>query len=143
MGTRCLTVFTNNDGKEICRMYRQYDGYPEGHGVELGKFLAGIKIVNGYGSVDHVANGMDCLAAQVIAHFKDGVGGFYLMAPKTKDVGEEYVYVISGKTGDHEATIECFDNVYMRSGTYKLKSMFKAYAAEFRDWAENPERDGE
>ena len=34
MGTRSLTVIQSN-GKEFFNMYRQFDGYPEGHGMEL------------------------------------------------------------------------------------------------------------
>jgi len=106
MGTRSLTVF--KDGKEeICVMYRQFDGYPEGHGKELAELLAGMKMVNGFGGEPKKqANGMPCLVAQVIAHFKKGVGGFYIHPPKTRDCCEEYVYFVSGKEGE-EPTIKC------------------------------------
>ena len=50
MGTRSLTVFNDEDGKEIAVMYRQFDGYPSGHGTELAEFLAGKKMVNGFNS---------------------------------------------------------------------------------------------
>ena len=57
MGTRSLTTFVetykDNSGKkvknEIVTMYRQYDGYMEGHGKDLADFLAGGKLVNGIG----------------------------------------------------------------------------------------------
>ena len=38
MGTRSLT-FVYEDNKPIVNMYRQFDGYPEGHGQELADFL--------------------------------------------------------------------------------------------------------
>ena len=47
MGTRCLTVFKNAKNKEIAVLYRQYDGYLDGHGAELADFLKNKKIVNG------------------------------------------------------------------------------------------------
>ena len=48
MGTRSLTTFIDNDTKEeIVVMYRQFDGYPSGHGRDLINFLDGIKVVNG------------------------------------------------------------------------------------------------
>lgn len=96
MGTRSLTVVLDEDGIEICTLYRQYDGYPTGHGAELKAFLDGFSIVNGFGSSDplRTANGMGCLAAQIIAHFKSGVGGFYLYPGGTRDCGEEYIYTI-------------------------------------------------
>ncbi len=106
MGTRSLTVMTDEHGKEIAVMYRQMDGYPDGHGLDLASFLAGFQVVNGLGmSKDKIANGMGCLAAQVVAHFKVGAGGFYLHAAGTRDCGEDYIYAItfevwgeSGKT---------------------------------------------
>ena len=39
-------------------MYRQFDGYPSGHGVELAQFLAGMVIVNGFQSDDPCASRM-------------------------------------------------------------------------------------
>jgi len=106
MGTRSLTVI--KDGKkEICVLYRQHDGYPEGHGKELAEFLSGFTVVNGYCSDDEVkvANGAGCLAAQIISHFKTGVGQFYLYPPKTRYMGEEYVYEVSVVKGNIEVTV--------------------------------------
>ena len=97
MGTRCLTVMyetPNFGGEEIAVLYRQYDGYPEGHGEELKAFLKDIRVVNGIplGSDEKLANGGNCLAAQIVAHFKRDVGGFYLHPANARDVGEEYIY---------------------------------------------------
>lgn len=74
MGTRCLTHFRDKS-KIFCTLYRQMDGYPDGHGQELADFLSGFKVVNGINSRDEeecpkLANGLGCLAAQVISHFK-------------------------------------------------------------------------
>ena len=72
MGTRSLTFVTENEAMPILCMYRQMDGYPSGHGADLAEFLAPIKMVNGLGSdAESVANGTGCLAAQIVAHFKD------------------------------------------------------------------------
>jgi hypothetical protein len=105
----------NND--ELCRIYRQNDGYPSGHGYELAE-LCDRLIVNGYsGSMtsaagksyprEQQANGMGCLAASVIAGLKDGIGGTYI----ERTGGEindwcEYIYIVRGKEGDIP-TIEC------------------------------------
>jgi hypothetical protein len=78
MGTRSLTYVYSDKTPVVC-MYRQFDGYPSGHGAELSEFLNGFEIVNGFAAVKpKLANSMGCLAAQMIAHFKVGVGGFYL-----------------------------------------------------------------
>lgn len=71
MGTRSLTVMQDDHGTEIAVLYRQYDGYPTGHGQELADFLKRFTITNGINTdAPHSANGMDCLAAQIITHFK-------------------------------------------------------------------------
>ena len=91
MSTRCLTIFKNELGEEICVLYRHSDGDPSGHGKELKEFL------NGYGTTKKPTgafNGMGCLAAQVVAHFKKGVGNFYLYPPGTRGFDEEYIYTI-------------------------------------------------
>lgn len=103
MGTRSLTIFTEHShlgNREIVVMYRQMDGYPSGHGIELASFLSPFVIVNGftYGDTRTIANGMGCLAAQTIAQFKleSGVGSIYLHAAGTRDIGEEFIYTVIG-----------------------------------------------
>ena len=93
MGTRSLTFIYDENDTPILNMYRQFDGYPSGHGAELAEFLAGLKLVNGFGNNGKgLANGMGCLAAQMIAHFKDGVGGFYIHSVLETDLGQDYEY---------------------------------------------------
>lgn len=93
MGTRSLTRIFDEDGKELCCIYRQMDGYPDGHGQELADFLKGFNMVNGLGGEKgKVANGYGCLAAQAIAHLKDGPGSIYLYPAGIRDCGESYEY---------------------------------------------------
>jgi hypothetical protein len=76
-------------------MYRQFDGYPSGHGVELGEFLNSIvEVTNGIrpGDKRKTANGMGCLAAQMIAHFKVGVGNIYIESTNTNLLGHDFEY---------------------------------------------------
>lgn len=101
MGTRSLThikddVWEDETPKTVVTIYRQMDGYPSGLGQELAEFLDGFTVVNGFGlnPPEKIANGMGCLAAQVVAHLKDGVGSVYLYPPDSEDCGEEYVYTI-------------------------------------------------
>ena len=121
MGTRSLTKviqtsetsIANEDNnnevykerKPITCMYRQYDGYLDGHGQELAEWLSGYTLVNGIPSdkSEPMFNGMDCLAAQMFAHFKDGAGNIYCMHPDAEDCWEEYLYEISeGQYGSYE-----------------------------------------
>jgi len=106
MGTRSLTVMMDED-TEIAVLYRQFDGYPSGHGQDLANFLYEFAIVNGiqYPKPDHLegkrrANGPDCLAAQLVAHFKKDVGEFYLMPAGTRDCGSQYIYTVTAAEGE-------------------------------------------
>jgi hypothetical protein len=92
MGTRSTykvieTYIEKREGKpekritnDVVLMYRQYDGYPDGHPLETAEWLSGGKVVNGLGLDNKglVFNGAGCLAAQLVAKFKDGPGGTYL-----------------------------------------------------------------
>ena len=92
MGTRSLTFVYDGD-KAIINMYRQFDGYPSGHGIELAEFLGSGEMVNGYSDKDAKQfNGMGCLAAQMIANFKNSVGGFYIHAVTDTDCWQDYEY---------------------------------------------------
>ena len=97
MGTRSLTVFNDElNNEEIVVLYRQYDGYPEGHGTDLLNFLNNMNIVNGISNDEKrkIANGMSCLSAQIIAYFKKAPGDFYLHSAGTRDIGEEFIYTL-------------------------------------------------
>lgn len=96
MSTRSLTVVIHENEKPLLCMYRHCDGYPTGHGKELKDFLKGMRIVNGIVTrKGNTANGMGCLAAQIVAHFKDGIGGVYLYPTDTQEAGQDYTYTIS------------------------------------------------
>lgn len=105
MSTRSNTlVIETDDGKDqiLVNMYRQMDGYPSGHGKELAEFLAKVKMVNGIGlttpSGTIIANGTGCLAAQIVAHFKDGAGGIYLSTPTRSACDNDYTYIVRADT---------------------------------------------
>lgn len=93
MSTGSLTIFREAENLKFAVMFRQCDGYPSGHGRELTDFLRGKIIVNGIRSGDkNNFNGMGCLAAQVVAHFKTGIGGFYLVASDYNF--EDFIYTV-------------------------------------------------
>lgn len=81
MGTRSLTFTYSDDGEKIICLYRQFDGYPEGHGKELAEILTTTE-----------SNGMLCLSASVVAALKIGWGNIYLYPITTKDAWQEYEY---------------------------------------------------
>ena len=94
MGTRSLTFVYEGKTPVVC-MYRQFDGYPSGHGRELADFLFDGKLVNGisFGAKGKIFNGMGCLAAQMVAAFKEDAGGIYLHSTeKDQDAWQDYEY---------------------------------------------------
>lgn len=103
MGTRSLTFVY--DGEDvIINMYRQYDGYPTGHGAELAEFLASFEAITSgirVGDKRKIANGMGCLAAQMVSHFKgDEAGQFYLYPASATDCGQDYEYHVYQKNNE-------------------------------------------
>lgn len=113
MGTRSMTVIAENaDTNSIVAMYRQYDGYLDGHGQELAEFLIGKRLVNGFGPGDdgsNAFNGMGCMAARVISHFKgDQIGGFYLENPRQPS-SQEYNYRVWEEDGKIMMSVSSYD----------------------------------
>jgi len=95
MGTRSLTYVYEKETPIMC-MYRQFDGYPSGHGVELSEFLTQMTVGNGISGSPELfsfANGMGCLAAQMIVNFKKSPGGFYIYSvDMNQDCWQDYEY---------------------------------------------------
>lgn len=96
MGTSSATVIFDEDDIPICALYGTYDG--DVMGKNLNAFLKDFEIVNGLPiNIDgKIANGMNDLAAQIIAHFKTGPGNFYLYA---QDCEGDYNYQVKFSDG--------------------------------------------
>ena len=146
MGTRSLTrVFEkweDTKGKEqrqpIVCMYRQYDGYISGHGQDLAQFLEHFTIVNGIGLDDKrkIANGMGCLAAQLIAHFKDCPGNIYLYATDVKDCWQEYEYEIEKTKGKLIITIYGNTKWDEKKDKYEWEQLFHGSPEQLLEYVE-------
>ncbi len=142
MSTNALTLFKDEHKKEVV-LYTHWDGYPSGYGADLCEFLAGGKIVNGIqGEATLSFNGMGCLAAQVVAKFKDKQGDFYLYPSGTRDIGEEWVYEVSGsgnRPGLGEST-EPRVRVFKRGfGDNSYAAVFEGPATEALAWCRGQE----
>lgn len=102
MGTRSI-IHIKEGRKTIATIYRQYDGYPSGMGNDIKNILnkGMVNVKNGFSGNDVAPssfNGVGCLAAYLIGELKEKqIGNVYIMAPNTKDVGEEYIYTLSLK----------------------------------------------
>ena len=133
MGTRALTFVYEGD-KPLVNLYRQYDGYPTGHGAELAQFLSEFHITNGIssGETRRTANGMGCLAAQVVAFFKESVGGFYIHSVDATECGQDYEYHVYQK--DKELRVRVTDrgcNFFGLTMSDTNESLFDGSVSEF------------
>jgi hypothetical protein len=131
MGTRSKTTVFDERNKPILSFYRQLDGYFEGHGEDLAKFLENRKIVNGYGLKDSeaakVSNGMSCLAASLIAHFKKDIGGIYITS---HDDDQEYNYDIRYVELPNQPDFGGFARISLVGKGYDETMKFKLYEDE-------------
>lgn len=143
MGTRALTFVYDEYNKPLINLYRQYDGYPSGHGAELAEFLSGFHITNGIssGETRRTANGMGCLAAQVVAHFKESVGGFYIHSVDATDCGQDYEYHVY-RNKDKEVCVRITDrgcNMFGLTTSDTNDSIFDGTVAEFTKYCTSKE----
>jgi hypothetical protein len=147
MGTRSLTTVIekgNWEGKnwkqKIVTMYRQMDGYPEGMGNDLAEFLEGGQMVNGISisETGAVFNGAGCLAAQMVAHFKDGAGGYYLHRGGATNCGENYRYEVIVEELK-PIVMKCIEIGYMnKKGNYvdRARTVYEGSPEKFKAWLE-------
>lgn len=108
MGTRSTTKINDEQGDTLVTLYRQFDGYPTGHGQELADFLNSKTLINGFGDSESKAhaNGMGCLAALLISHLKgDKIGNVYVTP---QGDFQEYNYTVYSK--DNELALRAEDD---------------------------------
>lgn len=104
MGTRSTTLIVEDDKTPMVQFYRQFDGYPSGHGKELVAFLKNKVLVNGISSrmpEEVQVNGMSDLAIRIITHLKNlhdpqnGPGNLYLTSLSSSP--QSYHYTVYAK----------------------------------------------
>ena len=118
--------FSEHPEKVEVQVYKHYDGYPQGHPVDLAKYLKGFKIVNGLGMDTYqMANGLGCLAAQYVAAFKINAGDIYVENPDTQHGDIEYVTYVWRDYGN-SIWMSIFD-------TYERKCIFVGKPQELID----------
>lgn len=138
MGTRALTFVYDGDIGEgaIINLYRQYDGYPSGHGTDLALFLSRGRLVNGLSGTDTtVFNGMGCLAAQLVANFKEGPGQFYLYPVTAVDCGQDYEYHVYERNNEVRVRVQNRGfNMFGLTMSDTNESLFDGNCTEFYEF---------
>jgi hypothetical protein len=123
---------------KLVLMYVQCDGYPEGHPIETMKWLDSGKVVDGITTAtpEVAFNGAGCLAAQLVARFKEGIGGTYLYDQKHRGkCDEEYTYDIIVDSDTKEITTVAYE-IMGGWGNRKLrfKKLFSGTPSGFVEW---------
>ena len=133
MGTRSLTYVYDEQGERIINLYRQYDGYPTGHGQELAKFLNSGRMVNGLENdpKERLFNGAGCLAAQLVANFKTDAGGFYLYPTETGDCGQDFEYHVYTDGDIRVKIMNCGYNLFGMTQDETYEPLFHGNLAQF------------
>ena len=124
MGTTATVKFKYNECYPILvNVYHHYDGYIDGVGHELARFLLSKKIVNGitgFDDKDTIANGFGCLIAQYISNVKNGPGDVYICSQRFK--GDYNYDVIYSNNYKNEIYIKVthFDEVLFKGSPKEL-----------------------
>jgi hypothetical protein len=137
MGTRSTTTVYDGD-KPLVSIYRQFDGYPSGHGQALAAFLANKELVNGFGGGDTAMqfNGAGDLAMRLVTALKEGnadaIGNFYVI-PHEGAGGEDYHYdIIVGPAGSvPHVKVKCYGKPLAEGSVSEFVAL--AEAAEMGD----------
>lgn len=131
MGTRSLTRVIDHDfgdPRHVVTIYRQYDGYLEGHGAVLAEFITSRKFVNGIsGDITKVFNGAGCFAAALVAHLKTMNG-----REGTIEAGGVYLYPLDAAPEEYNYTITIAGSeVSMKATDWQDTTLFEGTPEEF------------
>jgi hypothetical protein len=75
---------------------------------------------------------MGCLAAQLVANFKDEAGGFYLYPTDAKDCGQDYEYhIYQDEQGMRVRITDRGCNLFGLTMSDKNEAIFDGTVAEF------------
>ena len=96
MSTKAILIIKENSNT-LVTIYKHWDGYiKDGFGENIYNFLKDKKIVDSISNRDSEQfNGMGCLAASLIAHFKKGPGDVYIERNDLEDYGADYIYELN------------------------------------------------
>ncbi len=152
MGTRSTIQFNvandNGTSKTYVTIYQQFDGYPEGVGLELAEWLASKVMINGINNGQHrlgkYANGIGCLVAQYIHDFKREVGDLYVTTEDSAEsdfIDYHYEVVVADRYNLPEDGVPMDDITIIRVTCWDQvdKPIFAGSPTEFIRWVEELE----
>ena len=141
MSTRSTITFRKRGREPVVRVRKHFDGYIDGLGHDLAKWLIPMKLINGICNNEQYghdyANGIGCLAAKWIADVKTKTGDIYLDCNCEADEDYNYEVILepiclswNGTPADECITIEVrkFD---------EEKPIFKGAPSELLEFEES------
>lgn len=99
MGTRSVTTFTEKYGDSeypLVAIYQQYDGYIDGVGHDIARWLLGKRIINGFVPGDNDGT----TTKQFIRDHKLDVGGLYITGIGSTEDYNYKIIIDGGKIGN-------------------------------------------
>lgn len=133
MGTRSVTRIWNEENEPLVTLYRQYDGYIDGHGLELAKLCSAV-ILNGVGDQEYGkhANGAGCLAAQIVSEIKNKqLGNVYIVPHDTLSEEFNYKVVVQGAGKPVMITVTNDEGIRLFHGTAEAMLAFIANDCQY------------
>ena len=142
MSTRSTIRFRNDGDSTVCCVYKHFDGYIEGLGHDLAKWLKGMTLINGISNKEQeghdYANGIGCLAAKWIADNKTETGDIYMC---DSDEYEEYNYDVILKRQNMRVLsvygTKADDCISIAVKDYKGDLIFSGSPSELLEFEEN------
>ncbi len=135
-------VYENKPWKNVLvLLYLHCDGYPDGHPLETAEWLAKGTLVTGLGfeNPEIVFNGTGCLAAQLVAKYKDGPGGAYIHPVNHRGKsGEDYTYDIIVDSNTKTIEFIAYDvNGGWAEKPARFKKLFSGTPDGYSKWVKN------
>ena len=145
MGTRArVNVIDGNN--VLLSIYRQYDGYPSGLGADILNQFKDCQITNGISgprdALGKSANGMGCLAAQLVKSLKNEIGNVYIRDTSDDSHGEEFSYSLSERNGKLHLSVSAGSVTWFGLPGTPEKEMPMLYSGPLADFDPN-KLDGE
>ena len=142
MSTRSTIRFRNEGDSPVCCVYKHFDGYIDGLGHSLAKWLIPMKLINGMRNDEQYrhdyANGIGCLAAKWIADNKTETGDIYMCS---SDAQEEYNYDVILKRQNMRVLAvygtKADDCIVIAVKDYKGDLIFSGTPSELLEFEEN------
>lgn len=133
MGTSASVRFKREGNPVLVNVYFSCDGYVEGVGYNLARYLLSKRIINGITCFDNkneIANGFGCLITQYIRDMKEEPGYVYIVP---QSVTADYDYFVQyDKNNQITITVTHLGNLLFR-GDPKTLLNFKEHEEEEED----------